>query len=106
MITAARVPSQVASSIIAEIDAHMQKSGLPNKDWYVGITCDINERLFGSHRVPRTNHWFIYRRALNAAQARQIESAYHRAGCKGDGGGGDHTACYIYAYVITMGTVE
>jgi hypothetical protein len=106
MVTATGVPTQAASTIISEIDAHMQKSGLPNRDWYVGITCDVNERLFGYHCVPRVNHWFIYRQAHNSAQARAIEAAYHRAGCKGGAGGGDHTACYVYAYVITMGTVE
>lgn len=99
--------SQAASStIIAEIDAHMQKSGIPNSGWYVGITSDIEERLFGYHRVPKQNHWFIYHHAINNTEARAIEAAYHRAGCKGAGGGGDHTATYIYAYVITSVTVE
>jgi hypothetical protein len=106
MPTASAVQAQSSGAIIVEIDAHMKKSGILNKDWYVGITSDINERLFGFHQVPRENHWFIYRRALNSSEARSIEAAYHRAGCTGGGSGGDHTAVYIYAYVITPTTVE
>jgi hypothetical protein len=30
----------------------------------------------------------------------------HPAGYQGGGGGGDHTAVYIYAYVVTAQTVE
>lgn len=93
-------------SIIGEINAHMKQSGLANHNWYVGITSDVNERLFGSHNVPRKNHWYIYRRANSDTEARNIESAYHKAGCKGSGGGGDHTAVFVYAYVITPQTVE
>jgi hypothetical protein len=100
------IQAQVSSIIIAEIDAHMKLSGFPNSSWNVGITCDIEERLFGYHRVPRKDHWFIYRRATDSEEARAIEAAYHRVGCKGGSGGGDHTATYVYAYVINSNTVE
>jgi hypothetical protein len=98
--------SQASNIIIGEIDAHMQKSGIVNSGWYVGITSDVEDRLFGYHQVPKQNHWFIYCRAINSDEARAIETAYHRAGCKGDSGGGDRTATYVYAYVITQITVE
>jgi hypothetical protein len=98
--------AQNSTNIIAEIDAHMQKSGMANSSWYVGITSDVESRLFGFHQVPRKGHWFIYRRAINADEARGIEDAYHRAGCKGSGGGGDQTAVYVYAYVITSNTMQ
>jgi hypothetical protein len=98
--------AQNSSSIIAEIDAQMQKSAIANSSWYVGVTSDIEDRLFGFHQVPRKDHWYIYRRAINADEARTIEAAYHRAGCKGSGGGGDQTTAYVYAYVITSQTVE
>jgi len=93
-------------SLCREIDAWMLKSGIRNAGWYVGITSDIEERLFGHHQAPRGNHWWIYRRCPNATEARELEAAYHRAGCRGAGGGGDNTAVYIYAYVITSVTVE
>ncbi len=84
----------------------MAKSGISNNRWYVGITSDVQERLFGHHHVSRENGWWIYRRCLNATEARELEAAYHRAGCKGAGGGGDSACVYVYAYVITMSTVE
>jgi hypothetical protein len=93
-------------SLSSEIDAWMLKSGILNGGWYVGVTSDIEERLFGYHQVPRENHWWIHRRCLNAAEARALEAAYHKAGCKGAGGGGGSNSVYIYAYVITATTVE
>jgi hypothetical protein len=94
------------STIAGEIEAHMRSSGIPNSKWYVGITSDIEQRLFGYHQVPKQGHWFIYRRCATANDARSLEAAYHRAGCKGAGGGGDASASIIYAYVITQTTVE
>jgi hypothetical protein len=93
-------------ALSSEIDAHMTQSGIPNNRWYVGITSNVQERLFGYHRVSRQNDTWIYRHCLNATEARDLEAAYHRAGCKGDTGGGDATCCTIYAYVVTMATVE
>ena len=93
-------------TIIAEINAHMKASGVPNKGWNVGITADIEERLFGYHRVSKTNDRWISRKARNSKEARTVEAAYLNAGCKGGSGGGDHTARYVYAYVITKDTVE
>jgi hypothetical protein len=93
-------------SLSGEIDAWMTKSGVRNSGWYVGITADIQGRLFDYHQVSRRNDTWIYRCCPNAAEARSLESAYHRAGCKGAGGGGDGACVYIYAYVITLNTVE
>ena len=93
-------------NLSGEIDTYIQRSGVRNSGWYVGITSDVEERLFGYHQVPRQNSWWIYRRCPNATEARELEAAYHRAGCKGAGGGGDNDAVYIYAYVITSTTVE
>lgn len=97
---------QDSKSIIADIDAHMKASGAANGRWNVGITADVEKRLFGDHKVHRQNDCWIYRTATNSEQARAIEAAYHRAGCKGGGGGGDHTAKIVYAYVIKSTTVE
>jgi hypothetical protein len=100
------IQNKDSSTIIAEINAHMKASGVPNTGWNVGITCDVDDRLFGYHKVSRQNNCWIYRRAMNSEQARAIEAAYHRAGCKGGCGGGDHTATFVYAYVVTSNTVE
>jgi hypothetical protein len=93
-------------SLSSEIDAYILKSAIPYRSWYVGITADIPERLFGYHQVSRENAWWIYRRCPNATEARALEAAYHKAGCKGAGGGGDWDSIYIYAYVITPSTLE
>jgi hypothetical protein len=98
--------AQDPTTIITEIDAHMKASGLPNNRWNVGITSDVENRLFGDHRVHKQNDCWIYRTALTSAQARAIEAAYHKAGCKGSGGGGNETAKIVYAYAITATTVE
>jgi hypothetical protein len=93
-------------SLSSEIDAYIQQSGFPLSRWYAGVTSDIEGRLFGYHKATRPHGWWIFRRCLNATEARELEAAYHRAGCKGAGGGGDDDAVYIYAYVITPSTVE
>lgn len=100
------IQTQVASTIIAEINAHMRKFTAANNGWYVGITSDVEERQFGYHQVSKQNGVWIYRYASNSEEAREIEAAYHAAGCKGAGGGGDETATCIYAYMITSFTVE
>jgi len=96
-----------APTIIADIDKAIIDRGLPNSSWYVGITSDIDQRLFIDHKVPRNGgDMWIWKRAVDHTTARQIERAYHQAGCQGSHGGGDHTAVYIYAYVITGQTLE
>ncbi len=90
-------------SICADFDAHMARAGVLYSRWYVGITSDINDRLFGFHRVT---DWYIYRRAFNDTDARLVEQAYHYVGCKGAGGGGDENSVFVYAYIITAQTAE
>ena len=94
------------AEIISEINAQMKRSGIPNAHWYVGITASIEDRLHGDHGVPKENHWFIWRAAQSADDARAIEKAYLDAGCKGGPGGGDEDSIFIYAYVITESTIE
>jgi hypothetical protein len=97
---------QATLSLCGEIDTYMRESGIPNNRWYVGVTSDIEERLFGYHNVVRIGGQWAHGRCLSAAESRDLEAAYHRAGCQGAGGGGDHRCVYIYAYVITPTTVE
>jgi len=92
--------------IIADIDAHIKKQGGQYSSWYVGITADIEERVYGEHKVPREGHWRIHREADSAAISRAVEKAFLDAGCKGGPGGGDDSAVWVYAYLITANTVE
>jgi hypothetical protein len=98
--------AQTAQEIIADINAHLTKSGKTADRWFVGTTGDIEGRVFRRHRVPRQNHWFIYRRALNHTDATAIARAYQKAGFNGWESGADETAVFIYAYLITPRTVQ
>jgi hypothetical protein len=95
-----------AQQVIAHIDGHMQQSGVPNSGWYVGITSDVEQRLFTEHKVNKQNGTWAYATADTSAIARQVEQAYIKAGCKGGPGGGDATSRVVYAYVITASTAE
>ena len=101
----ASLKSSTAVKIINDINAYMKQGTASNASWYVGITGDIEQRLFGYHKVNRNGRW-IWCQATNHHEARAIEMAYHDAGCKGSHGGGDHTAIYIYAYLIAHYTKE
>jgi hypothetical protein len=95
-----------AQQIIIDINAHMKQSGVRNSGWYVGIARDPRDRMFNAHNVPEKNHWWIIRNADTHLIAREVESAYHDAGCMGGPGGGDEATRSVYAYVITSATVE
>lgn len=93
--------SKDAQVIVNEFNDHIKKQGGQPFHWYVGITEDVEERLFGGHRIPRKNHWFIYREADSAREARAVEKAFLDVGFDGGGGGGDNDARFVYAYLKT-----
>lgn len=97
------VTSYSGQQIIAEINAYMTRIGKPN-GWYVGITSDIKERLFGAHKVSEQTGAWVWLRAHNAEVARAVEKAYLDAGHDGGTGGGDDTAVCVYAYLKTSQT--
>lgn len=96
-------------AIINAIDEHLKKS---NKQYYnqfyIGITSDVNARLFGAHKVPRENHWWIYRFADNEQIARDVERHYIDLGMQGGEGGGtgEGNVTCVYCYAIANYTVE
>lgn len=75
-------------------------------NWYVGIASDIEQRLFGDHRVHRDNHRWFHGRALNVDHARSAETALIKLGFDGGSGGGDHTTAHVYAFRKEFGTVR
>lgn len=93
-----------AQTIVNEIGAHIQKQGGALSSWYVGITEDIEQRVFGAHRVPRKDHWRAHRKATSSSAARAAEKALVNWGCDGGTGGGDNGAVYVYAYLKTAVT--
>jgi len=91
--------AKTEQEIFNEIIAHIRNQGGHFSSWYCGITEDIQTRLFGDHKVPRKNHWFIYRQCANNIAARNVENALIAEGCDGGPGGGDFDAIYVYAYL-------
>lgn len=95
--------------IIRDFDAHINKSGrYTYGDFYVGITNNVERRLFEEHRVPREGHWWIYSPADSECIAREVEKHYLDCGMHGSfgGGKGDGSANIVYCYVISPNTVE
>ena len=59
--------------IISDFDAHLQKSSKEYyRDFYVGITNDIERRLYTEHNVCKDNAWWIWREATNKATAQAV----------------------------------
>ncbi len=96
--------AQTAQEVYDEILVHIQKQGGSFSSWYCGITANIKSRLFGDHKVPEKDHWFMYRQCVSNAAARSVEKALLDKGCDGGPSGGDVDADYVYAYLKTLVT--
>lgn len=95
--------------IINDFDAHINRSGCTcYADFYIGITNNVDRRLFEEHRVPRKGSWWIYSPADNEEIARRVERHYLDCGMHGSfgGGNGEGSATCVYCYVISPNTVE
>jgi hypothetical protein len=94
--------AQSKQEIVDDIAAHFK--GIAYKNCYVGITSDVESRLFGDHNVSMANGHWIYRTALSNSVAREIEQHFLNAGMNGGPGGGDAASKIIYAYKKTSYT--
>lgn len=96
---------QTAQKIADDIYSHL--NGDTNyKDYYIGITNDIDRRLFGEHNVSRKYDWWIYCDAINKEHAQAVEEHFLEKGMKGDIGGGTSDSSWVYCYKITEKTIE
>lgn len=96
---------QTAQKIADDIYSHL--NGDTNyKAYYIGITNDIDRRLFGEHNVSRKYGWWIYCDAINKDHAQAVEKYFLEKGMKGDTGGGSSDSVYVYCYKITNYTRE
>ena len=74
--------------------------------WYTGVTSDPQRRLFTDHKVNERDGAWIYEPA-DPATARETERRLLATGCRGGPGGGkDSSVLFVYAYKITLFTVE
>lgn len=94
--------------IVNDIENHLKNS--PKKyysDFYIGITDNINERVFGFHKVPEEGHWFITRGADTERIARDVEKYFIDLGMDGGTGGGTGgDTRIVYCYEIGQNTKE
>lgn len=96
-----------AKEIIDEINIHLANSNKQYySDFYIGITNDIDRRLFQEHNVSKLNDWWIFRQANDKATAQSVEEFFLNQGMKGDTGGGSDDSTYVYCYEITNSTIE
>jgi hypothetical protein len=92
--------------IITAIVSYISQYGSTYNDWYVGITKDIEERLFTFHNVTKKIGTYIHATASSSDIAREIESYFLELGADGGSGGGDDDTDIVYAYKITKDTIE
>lgn len=95
---------QNAQKIREEILAHQRMQGGTSASWYIGTASEVERRLFGDHRVPTTNHWYICRQAASSEAAREAERALLALGFDGGPAGGDEDGVFVYAYLKTAVT--
>ena len=95
------------AEIVKAFDEHLTKSVKQNySDFYVGITNDVERRLFQEHKVNRETMWWIFRTATSKAVAEQVENYYLDKGMQGDTGGGTEESKIVYCYEIGPLTID
>ena len=95
------------NEIITAINEHLGNSLKQHwKDFYVGITDNVDERLFGFHKVPEEGYWFITCPADSEDIARDVEKHFLTKGMDGGTGGGDEDTTFVYCYEIGPNTRE
>ncbi|MBO5155559.1 MAG: hypothetical protein J6C05_00250 [Prevotella sp.] len=98
---------KTAKEIIADVERHLANSKKKSySNFYVGITNDVERRLFTEHNVDKNRNWWIYRTAINKATAQIVEEFFLNKGMQGDTGGGIDESIYVYCYEITGSTKE
>ena len=98
---------KTSREIISDVESHLAFSKKQYySDFYIGITNDVERRLFGEHNVAKNHSWRIYRTAIDKATAQTVEEHFLSKGMKGDTGGGTEDTIYVYCYEITNSTKE
>lgn len=99
--------ANTAQQIADDINDHLKKDSAKSySDYYIGITNDIERRLFNEHNVPKKGHWRIHSEALNKEHAQKVEEHFLAKGMKGDTGGGNDDTTWVYCYRISNQTKE
>mgnify|MGYP003314251390 CR=1 FL=1 len=65
---------KTSREIISDVESHLACSKKKYySDFYIGITNNVDRRLFGEHNVDREHSWWIYRTAIDKAAAQVVE---------------------------------
>ncbi len=87
------------NSTIGELLDFMKSRGGTPRMWYVGITKDINHRLYVEHNVEMNSTDNISKRVESVEIAREIENFFlENVGVDGAPGGSDEEAVWVYLY--------
>lgn len=94
-------------TIINDINEHLAQSGKKYfSDFYIGITNDVERRLFQEHNVSKDTEWWIYRTANSSDEARRVEQYFQEKGMRGGPSGGDDSSNIVYCYAVGPTTTE
>lgn len=93
--------------IIAKITEYFSFNAFSDySDYYVGITNDVNRRLFSEHNVSEKKDYWVWCQAENKEIAKEVEEYFLDLGMEGDTGGGTDETVVVYCYKITNTSVE
>lgn len=97
---------KTAQQVYDFLVAYMNKFQEAYPAWYAGIGADPKARLFTDHAVQETGGRWAFDLCDSESDARAVEEALLKLGCKGGGGGGNNTTRSCYVYYITNSTIE
>jgi hypothetical protein len=100
------VKNTFMQTIINDFEVFMGKHGTHYHQFYVGIACDLKDRLRNGHRVDDSTPCIYSTGPLHTSSVRAIEKFFLDKGAKGGPGGGDYETCYVYAYRIGPNTKQ
>lgn len=84
------------AELLAYVRMHLAKR------WYIGITDNPKRRLFVEHGVNKSCDYWGYWQTANDDDARWVEQeAFKKVLAKGNPGGRDEKATWVYIYAIT-----
>ncbi len=86
--------------VMAYLNGKLQKHpNTVNSQWYVGISSDVQVRLFNDHKLNEQNDEWAHSTADTADIARSVEKHFLDAGLDGGSGGGDEGTTIVYVYL-------
>lgn len=92
--------------IIRSITAFFEDRRITWNRVYIGVTNNVEKRLFQDHNVDRKEDDYIVCQSQSANEARAIEGYFQELGASGFNGGGNDTSSIVYAYRKRGYTIE